>query len=274
MAVRALHVGDDGWPLMGEVVGRGELIIMLHGGGPDHYSMRPLADRLAGRYRVALPDIRGYGASRCPDPTLHRWDQYVSDVIAIIHALDDTCAHLVGAGLGGTIVLRTCLQHPRIARSAVVISAEAIEDDADKAADTDLMDRFAERARSRGLQAAWELFIPDLQPLIANLVAEAIPRADAHSAAAAASIGHDRAFATVEDLRRIDTATLVIAGDDIRHPECLAHSLATVLPQGVLAEVSMSRQFVDAEDMAHAFGPAIENFLRRTSDRDTRVHED
>lgn len=90
--VRALHVGDDGWPLMGEVVGRGELIIMLHGGGPDHYSMRPLADRLAGRYRVALPDIRGYGASRCPDPTLHRWDQYVSDVIAIVHALDDTCA--------------------------------------------------------------------------------------------------------------------------------------------------------------------------------------
>ncbi len=163
--VRALHVGDDGWPLMGEVVGRGELIIMLHGGGPDHYSMRPLADRLAGRYRVALPDIRGYGASRCPDPTLHRWDQYVSDVIAIVHALDDTCAHLVGAGLGGTIVLRTCLQHPRIARSAVVISAEAIEDDADKAADTDLMDHFAERARSRGLQAAWELFIPDLQPL-------------------------------------------------------------------------------------------------------------
>ncbi len=266
--VRALHVGDDGWPLMGEVVGRGELIIMLHGGGPDHYSMRPLADRLAGRYRVALPDIRGYGASRCPDPTLHRWDQYVSDVIAIVHALDDTCAHLVGAGLGGTIVLRTCLQHPRIARSAVVISAEAIEDDADKAADTDLMDRFAERARSRGLQAAWELFIPDLQPLIANLVAEAIPRTDANSAAAAAAIGHDRAFATLDDLRRIDTPTLVIAGDDTRHPECLAHSVADVLPRGVLAEVSMSRQFLDAEDMAHAFGPTIRGFLAAASDPD------
>ena len=64
MVVRTLHVGDDGWPLMGEVIGRGELIIMLHGGGPDHYSMRPLATRLAGRYRVALPDIRGYGAHR------------------------------------------------------------------------------------------------------------------------------------------------------------------------------------------------------------------
>jgi len=69
MAMQTLHVGDDGWPLMGEVVGHGELIIMPHGGGPGHHSMRPVADRLAGRYRVALPDIRGYGASRCPDPT-------------------------------------------------------------------------------------------------------------------------------------------------------------------------------------------------------------
>ena len=264
MAVRTLHVGDDGWPLMGEVVGRGELIIMLHGGGPDHYSMRPLADRLANRYRVVLPDIRGYGASRCPDPALHRWDQYVADVIAIMHALDAPSAHLVGAGLGGTIALRTCLQHPRSARSAVVISAEAVEDDADKAADTELMDRFAERARSCGLHAAWELFIPHLQPLIANLVTEAIPRTDAHSAAAAAAIGHDRAFATVEDLRCIDTATLVIAGDDTRHPTQLAHSLADVLPRGVIAEASMSYELVDAEDMAHAFGPAIEEFLLRT----------
>ena len=148
------------------------------------------------------------------------------------------------------------------------LSAEAIEDDADKAADTDLMDRFAERARSRGLQAAWELFIPDLQPLIANLVAEAIPRTDANSATAAAAIGHDRAFATLDDLRRIDTPTLVIAGDDTRHPECLAHSLADVLPRGVLAEVSMSRQFLDAEDMAHAFGPTIRGFLAAASGAD------
>ncbi|WP_235849606.1 alpha/beta fold hydrolase [Mycolicibacterium doricum] len=140
---------------MGEVIGRGELIIMLHGGGPDHYSMRPLADRLARRYRVALPDIRGYGASQCPDPTLHRWDQYVTDTVAIMHALDATSTHLVGAGLGCTIALRTCLQHPHVARSAVIISAEAIEDDDDKAADAKLMDRFADRARSRGLQAAW-----------------------------------------------------------------------------------------------------------------------
>ena len=260
--MRALHVGTDGWPLMGEAIGNGELIVMLHGGGPDHHSMRPLADRLAGRYRVALPDIRGYGASRCPDPTLHRWDRYVADVVGLVRALGATSAHLIGAGLGGTIALRTCLEHPRIARSAVIISAEAIEDDDDdKAADTELMDSFADRARSDGLQAAWELFVPHLQPLIANLVTEAIPRADAQSAAAAVAIGHDRAFATVEQLQRVDTPTLIIAGDDARHPTHIAHTLADVLPRGVLADVTMSDLLVNAHDMAHAFAPEIEQFL-------------
>lgn len=269
MVMQTLHVGDDGWPLMGEVVGRGELIIMLHGGGPDHYSMRPLADRLAGRYRVALPDIRGYGASRCPDPTLHRWDQYVTDTIAIMHALDATSTHLVGAGLGGTIALRTCLQHRHVARSAVIISAEAIEDDDDKAADAELMALFADRARSRGLHAAWELFVPHLQPLIANLVTEAIPRADAQSAAAAAAIGHDRAFATVEELRRINTPMLIIAGDDPRHPTQLARTLADVLPCGLLAEATMSDLLINADDLARACAPAIEQFLATTSDPNT-----
>lgn len=204
-----------------------------------------------------------------PDPTLHLWDQYVTDTVAIMHALDATSTHLVGAGLGGTIALRTCLQHPQIARSAVIISAEAIEDDGDKAADAELMARFADRARSRGLQAAWELFVPHLQPLIANLVTEAIPRADAQSAAAAAAIGQDRAFATIEELRRINAPTLIIAGNDPRHPTQLARTLADTLPHGVLAEATMSDLLVDADDIAQAFGPAIEQFLATTSDPDT-----
>ncbi|MDA2894345.1 alpha/beta hydrolase [Mycolicibacterium sp. BiH015] len=259
--MRVLHVGDDGWPVMGEVIGAGDLVVMLHGGGPDHHSMRPPAESLADRYCVALPDIRGYGASRCPDPSLHRWDQYVADVIAIVHALGATSAHLVGAGLGGTVVLRTCLESPGIARSAVAISAEAIENDGDKAADTDLMDQFAQRARFSGLAAACELFFPHLQPLIANPVRDALPRSNAESAAAAAAIGHDRAFATADELQSIDTPTLVIAGDDTRHPTNVARTVAELLPRGALADVVMSARLLNAEDMARAFAPAIGEFL-------------
>lgn len=151
-------------------MGTGPLVIMLHGGGPDHHSTRPLADRLADRYRIALPDIRGYGSSVCTDPALHRWQQYVDDVIAVMDVLGAADADLVGAGLGGTVALRTCLAHPGRVRAAVIISVEDVEDDAAKAADAQLMDLFAERVRTRGIAAGWDLFLPRLQPLIAELV--------------------------------------------------------------------------------------------------------
>ncbi len=165
--------------------------------------MRPLGDRLARRYRFALPDIRGYGASICPEPALHRWDRYVADALAIMAALNAPFAHLIGPGLGGTVALRTSLSHPEKVCAAVIISAEAIEDDTHKAAETELMDRFAERVRTHGLHAGWDLFLPHLQPLIAHLVAEAPPRADPESAAAAAAIGHDRAFTHADELAAI-----------------------------------------------------------------------
>ncbi|MCC9185365.1 MULTISPECIES: hypothetical protein [Mycobacteriaceae] len=142
-----------------------------------------------------------------------------------------------------------------------------------KAADKRLTSQFADRARSRGLQAAWELFIPHLQPLITNLVTEAIPRADAQSAAAAVAIGNDRAVAIVEELRRIDTPTLIIAGDDTRHPTHLARSLADVRPMEFLARATMSDLLVNADDMAHAFASEIEEFLATTSDPETQPHQ-
>ncbi len=102
------------------------------------------------------------------------------------------------------------------------------------------MDDFADRVRSSGPQSGWDPFLPHFQPLIANLVREALPRSDAESAATAAAISHDLAFTTLDELALISTPTLVIAGDDARHPSDLAHALADTLPQGRLSEVAMS----------------------------------
>lgn len=261
MSREFVYAGGDGCSIIGEAVGSGPLVVMLHGGGPDHHSMRPLADRLIDRYRVVLPDIRGYGRSVCADPALHTWHQYVEDTVGIMDALGAADAALIGAGLGGTVVLRTCMAHPKRVRAAVVISIEDIEDDDAKAAEAELMDRFADDVRRRGIAAGWELFFPRLQPLIAQLVREAIPRADAASVVAAAAIGRDRAFAAFEELARIDTPTLIIPGDDERHPEEVAQRVADVMPAARLADVRLSSDLRRAEDMAQAFAPAIRAFL-------------
>ena len=49
--------------------GEAPILVLLHGGGPDHHSLVPQARRLADRHKVVLPDIRGYGRSVCPTRT-------------------------------------------------------------------------------------------------------------------------------------------------------------------------------------------------------------
>jgi len=182
-----------------------------------------------------------------------------------MNAVDTEASGLIGAGLGGTIALRTCVKHPDRIRCAVVISPEDIEDDEAKAAEMAVMDRFADRVRADGIEAGWELYLPYLQPLIVNLVRDAIPRADAASVAAAAAIGHDRAFRSPADLSAVTTPTLIIPGDDDRHPTELAHRISDLMHDARVAPVSMSRTLRTADDMGQAFAPSIRHFLESLS---------
>ncbi len=264
------YAGTDGCSLYASVKGDGPLVILLHGGGPDHRSLLPLASRLTDAYTVALPDVRGYGRSVCADPGRHTWDQYAQDVVSLIDALGLDRAVVGGTGLGGTIALRTGLSHPGRVVSLIVVSLEEIEDDEAKAAETAMMDRFADVVRARDIAAGWELYLPDLQPLIGNLVREAMPRADAASVAAAAAIGRDRAFGDVADLARITAPTLIFPGGDARHPARTATLAVNALPDGRLAPVGVSVDLQTAEDLAEAVAPAVRDFLRERLAREHR----
>ncbi|AWK74208.1 hypothetical protein CBI38_24290 [Rhodococcus oxybenzonivorans] len=129
--------------------------VLLHGGGPDHHSLLPMANRLADRFTAVVPDVRGYGRSVCRDPALHTWSRYTADVIALLDHLGVPEAVVGGTGLGGTIALRVALAFPARVRTVVVISAEDIEDDDAKLAETGLMDRFADRIEAAWRGVAW-----------------------------------------------------------------------------------------------------------------------
>lgn len=255
------YPGADGWPLHGATTGSGPIVVLLHGGGPDHHSLVPLADRLADRYTVVLPDVRGYGRSVCGDPARHTWARYADDVAALLDHLGVSSAVVGGTGLGATITLRACLAHPDRVAAAVLISVEDVEDDHAKQAEIEFMDAFADRVRTAGIQAAWEPVLGDLAPVIAALVRDAIPRSDPESIAAAAAIGRDRAFRSVDELAGIAAPTLIFPGIDHRHPAALAEALARLLRNGRLAPAAFSAELRDAEGLAAAVAPAIREFL-------------
>jgi pimeloyl-ACP methyl ester carboxylesterase len=256
-----VYRGRDGCRLHATTLGHGPGLILLHGGGPDRYSLLPLARRFADDFTVALPDIRGYGRSVCTDPARHTWKQYADDVDALLDHLGLRRAALGGTGLGGTITLRAAAAYPGRIRAAIVISMEDIEDDEAKQAETAMLEAFAARVREQGIHAAWEPILPTLAPVIGSLVREAIARSDPASIAAACAIGRDRAFTRVSDLAAITVPTLVIPGADTRHPAALAARAARTLPHGRLADASLSAGLRSAADLADALAPAVSKFL-------------
>ena len=236
--------GSDGWPLFATAVEttgsngvRETPLVLLHGGGPDHRMFLPLARELADLHTVVLPDVRGYGRSVCADPLRHTWSQYADDVISLLDQIGAQRAIVGGAGLGSTIALRVAGAYPERVQAAVLVSVEDIEDDEKKRAEIAFMDAFADRARTEGIEAAWAPILPDLAPLIGTLVREAIPRSDPASIAAAAAIGRDRSFRSIDELAGITAPALIFPGMDERHPANLAEDLARLLPHGQLADV-------------------------------------
>lgn len=264
------YTGADGCPLFAfsthppSVTARKALptLILMHGGGPDHRSLVPLARHLSDEAYVVLPDVRGYGRSVCPDPSKHTWARYAEDVVFLLDHLGVDRAVIGGAGLGTTVSLRTAIAYPERVAALVLISVEDIEDDARKQEEIAFMDAFADRMRTRGVEAAWAPILSDLSPIIGSMVREAMGDADRASLAAAAAIGRDRAFRGVDELLGVEVPTVIFAGSDWRHPATLAKILADRLPNARLGTASMSDDLETTDDFARAFAPEIAGFLR------------
>lgn len=264
-----IYQGDDGIALFARRLEGGDhragdshrVVVLLHGGGPDHESLIPLGASLSEICSVVLPDVRGYGRSICTEPDAHGWSRYASDLIRLLDHLRIDRAVVGGTGLGGTVAARAALAYPDRVEALILISVEDVEDDAAKEAERAFMAAFASRVRDDGLAAAWAPILPNLAPIIRAMVEDAIPRSDPASIAAAAAIGKDRSFRTLEAFSAISCPTLIVAGMDWRHPPELAARLAALIPQGRLSPISMSEDITTASEFADALAPALRGFL-------------
>ncbi|HEY4025198.1 MAG TPA: alpha/beta fold hydrolase [Candidatus Dormibacteraeota bacterium] len=91
--------------------GRGEPLVLVHGLADDHRAWRKVLPWLAVRRRVIAYDLRGHGQTSlgAPNGTLA---QLSGDLVALLDALGLERADLCGFSLGGTIVMRTAIDHP------------------------------------------------------------------------------------------------------------------------------------------------------------------
>ena len=96
--------------------GSGPPLVLLHGHPRTHVTWHRVAPRLADRFTVVCPDLRGYGQSSKP-PTTADHEPYskramARDVVALMRALGHERFAVAGHDRGSYVAFRTAMDHP------------------------------------------------------------------------------------------------------------------------------------------------------------------
>ncbi|WP_101790887.1 alpha/beta fold hydrolase [Nonomuraea indica] len=106
------------------VQGNGPLILLVHGFPESWYSWRRQIPVLAqAGYRAVALDVRGYGRSSKPrDPAAYRMLDLVADNVAVVRALGESSAVIIGHDWGATIAAHSALLAPEVFRAVGILS--------------------------------------------------------------------------------------------------------------------------------------------------------
>ena len=104
--------------------GTGPLILLVHGFPESWYSWRHQLPALAAAgYRAVAVDVRGYGRSSRPgDVSAYRMLDLVEDAVAVVQALGERSAVIVGHDWGAGIAANSALLRPDVFRAVGLLS--------------------------------------------------------------------------------------------------------------------------------------------------------
>jgi len=104
--------------------GTGPLVLLVHGFPESWYSWRHQLPALAAAgHRAVAVDLRGYGRSSRPeDVSAYRMLDLVEDAVAVVHALGEQSAVIIGHDWGAGIAAHSALLRPDVFRAVGLLS--------------------------------------------------------------------------------------------------------------------------------------------------------
>jgi pimeloyl-ACP methyl ester carboxylesterase len=111
------HITANDVELYYEVTGRGDPLVLVHGGWSDHHNWQAVAPGLAESFLVLTYDRRGHGQSERADQGTRR-DQE-DDLAGLIEGLDDGPVHIAGTSFGASIAIGLTARRPELVRSVI-----------------------------------------------------------------------------------------------------------------------------------------------------------
>jgi pimeloyl-ACP methyl ester carboxylesterase len=119
--VDGFRLAYDDQPVEGP--GGREAVVLLHGWPGDRHDFRRVVPLLAGRCRVVVPDLRGFGETQGPceaDPTEYAAAGQARSVLALIERLSLGSVVLAGYDVGSRVAQALAAARPDLVRALVL----------------------------------------------------------------------------------------------------------------------------------------------------------
>jgi len=110
-----------------EIRGKGEPLLLLHGGLMSTDMFGPAMPVLSKGRQVIAVDLQGHGRTTLGTRTI-RCEAIADDVDALLQQLGRAQVDVMGYSFGGCVAMRLAIQHPERVRRLVVVSAPFADD--------------------------------------------------------------------------------------------------------------------------------------------------
>lgn len=198
-------------------LGDGPPVVLLHPFPVHHEFWLPVADALATRYRLILPDLRGHGDSGVGDGPA-TMEKHAADLRAVMDDADVGRAPLIGVSIGGYLLFEFWRKYRGRVAALGLCNTKAPADNAEARAGrlqaaNDVLERgtepFFESMAQRVLAKSTQESRPDLVEAALRMMRKMSPDDVAQVQRGMA----DRPD-SVETLKTINVPTLLVTGDE------------------------------------------------------------
>ena len=198
-------------------LGDGAPVVLLHPFPVDHEFWLPVAEALAARYRLILPDLRGHGDSAAGEGPA-TMEKHATDLARVMDDAGMGRVPLIGVSIGGYVIFEFWRQFRGRAAALVLCNTKAPADGAEARAArleaaNDVLDRgsepFFETMISKLLGKTTRDSRPDLVDGALRMMRKMSPQNVAQ-----VQRGMAERPDSVDTLKTINVATLLVTGDE------------------------------------------------------------
>ncbi|MGE5204368.1 MAG: alpha/beta fold hydrolase [Chlamydiota bacterium] len=247
-----------------QVMGKGAPVVLLHPFPAHHGFWHSIAERLATRYRVILPDLRGHGDSEAGEGPA-TMEKHAADLARLCDAADTGRAVFAGVSIGGYILFEFWRRYRPQVRALALSDTRAQAD--------------TEEGRANRLKAAEDVLQHGPEPFVDSMLPKLLgesthqARPDLVQAAKAMMLrmsaediaqvqrGMAARLDSVETLKTINVPTLLLVGsEDTLTPLADAELMRQHVPGSQLRVIARAGHYA-AFEQSDTTLPLLRQFL-------------